>query len=94
MALWWRLGPHLGSGKDLGALWALFCDLLGCPFASLGTLVADIGCLWAAFGSSLADFGELSGPFWTLCGGILEICGHFLFTSAEPRQTKEFLGNP
>ena len=80
--------------RTLGHFWLSFVTFWGALLASLGTLVADIGCLWASFGPSLADFGELRGPCWTLCGGILEICGHFLFTSAEPRQTKEFLGNP
>ena len=87
-------GRTWALGKGFWEILALFCDLWGVILGSLGTLVADIGCLWASFGPSLADFGELWGPFWTLCGGILEICGHFLFTSAEPRQTKEFLGNP
>ena len=58
--------PKRDEEKDLGALWAHFCDLLGSFFSSLESLVADIGCLWTPFGPALAAIGWPWGASWAL----------------------------
>ena len=73
----WHSGGAWGHtwalGKDLGALLALFCDLLGCPFGIFGD---PCGRHWVPLGFVWALFGRLWGALGVILDTLRRHFGH------------------
>ena len=74
----WHSGGAWGHtwalGKDLGALLALFCDLLGCPFGIFGDPCGrhwvPLGFVWALFGRLWGALGVILDTLWRHFGDL------------------------